>query len=180
MGVDSMNSYLADFLTMDLDKHLDNIIDFFFDFGAGFLSNLLFSFFGLILLAIVFVFPLVISKIVARIEEEHPKYAVIIDIGLILIVALVAIFVLILFFGISRGVSSTTPFYGSEYRLKLYYGEAVAKYIGVVYSLLINNCLLKKYFVKFKIEKYYKPIFAAFFVVFMFMFYYFYYLCSLM
>ena len=137
-----MNSYLAEFLTMGLDKHLICILNFFFEFGAGFLSNLLFSFFGLILLAIVFVFPLVISKIVARIEEEHPKYAVIIDIGLILIVALVAIFVLILFFGISRGVSSTTPFYGSEYRLKLYYGEAVAKYIGVVYSLLINNCLL--------------------------------------
>lgn len=49
-----MNSYLAEFLTLGLDKHLICILNFFFDFGVGFLSSLLFSFFGFILLAIVF------------------------------------------------------------------------------------------------------------------------------
>jgi uncharacterized membrane protein len=44
-----MNSYLAEFLTLGLDKHLICILNFFFEFGAGFLSNLLFLFFGLIM-----------------------------------------------------------------------------------------------------------------------------------
>ena len=124
-------------------------------------------------------FPLLIIKIVSRIEEKHPKYALIVDIGLIVVVALVAMSVLILFLGLSRGVSSSTPYYGSEFRLKLYYTESITRYIGVVYSLLINNCLLKKYFVKFKIEKYHKPIFTALFVICLFVFYYFYFMCGL-
>ena len=148
-----MNSYLADFLTMGLDKHLDNIIDFFFDFGAGFLSNLLFFFFGLVLLAIVFVFPLVISKIVVKIEEEHPKYAVIIDIVFILVVALVMMSSLNMYSGMRQGISSTGAFYGSPFRGLVYYREHIGRLCGVVYSVLINNGLLKKYFVKSKTQQ---------------------------
>lgn len=180
MGVDSMNSYLADFLTLGLGKHLDNILDFFFDFGAGFLSNLLFSFFGLILLAIVFVFPLVISKIVVKIEEEHPKYAVIIDIVLILVIALVMMGSLNMYSGMRQGLSSEGAFYGSPFRGLVYYREHIGRLCGVVYSVLINNGLLKKYFVKLKIEKYQKPIFAALLLIWLFMVYYFYYLCRML
>lgn len=175
-----MNSYLAEFLTLGLDKHLENIIDFFFDFGAGFFSNLLFSFFGLILLAIVFVFPLVISKIVVKIEKEHPKYAVIIDIVLILVVALVMMSSLNMYSGIRQGISSTGAFYGSPFRGLVYYREHIGRFCGVVYSVLINNGLLKKYFIKLKIEKYQKPIFAALLVVWLFLVYYFYYLCQML
>ena len=178
MGVGSMNSYLAEFLTMGLDKHLICILNFFFESGAGFLSNLLFFFFGLVLLAIVFVFPLVISKIVVKIEEEHPKYAVIIDIVFILVVALVMMSSLNMYSGMRQGLSSEGAFYGSPFRGLVYYREHIGRLCGVVYSVLINNGLLKKYFVKLKIEKYQKPIFAALLVIWLFMVYYFYYLCQ--
>ena len=174
-----MNSYLAEFLTMGIDKHLACILNFFFDFGAGFLSNLLFSFFGVILLAIVFVFPLVISKIIVKIEEEHQKYAVIIDIVLISVVALVMMSTLNMYSGIRQGISSTGAFYGSPFRGLVYYREHIGRLCGVIYSIVINNKLLKKYFVKLKIEQYQKPIFVALLLVWLFIVYYFYFLCRM-
>ena len=175
-----MNSYLAEFLTMGLDKHLFCILNFFFDFGADFLSNLLLFFFGLVLLSIVFVFPLVISRIISKIEKEHPKYAVIIDIIFILLVALVMMNSLNMYSGVRQGLSSEGAFYGSPFRALVYYREHIGRLCGVVYSVLINNRLLSKYFVKLKIEKYQKPIFIALLVVWLFMVYYFYYLCQML
>ncbi len=173
-----MNSYLAEFLTLGLDKHLKNLYDIFFDFNSNLLSSFFYWVFLFVFVSIVFVFPCLISKIVSRIEDEHPKYSVFIDIVLIVIVSLVAMNVTFMYSGISMGLSSSGAFYGSTLRGVLEYRQNIGRFCAVIYSLLINSKLLNKYFIKLKIDKYKWSILSAVFVVWLFVLYYFYYLCQ--
>jgi len=169
-----MNLYLERFLTLGLDKHLKILYEFFFGFNGSIIMYYIFLFIYIIAgLAL----PWVIVKIISEYDEKHPKYAIFIDIISIIVFALVSMTVINFYSGIRTGLSSTGAFYGSSFRGLVHYRENIGRLCGVVYSILINSRLLGKYLVKFRIDKYKKPIFWALFVVWLLIYYYFYYLC---
>ena len=173
-----MNPYLAKFFTLDIGKHLENIADIPFDVGAGFFTNFFLTIFGIIILTVVFIIPLIAVRIVEDTEKKHQKFALLIDIVMILVVALLMMNVTYMYSGIRQGISSEGAFYGTTFRGLVNYRQYIGRLSAVIYSILINHRLFNKYLVKLKIDKYKKVIFSAIFIVWLFISYYFWYLCQ--
>ena len=169
-----MNHYLADFLTVDIMEHLSIIIH------ALFLPNgsLVFHYFRLVFEVLCYIaLPFVIVRVLSGFEKKHPKWVVVIDILSVVIFALIGIQHFVLHSHMRTAISSRGTFYGTPFSGLVMYRNNIGRFCGILYSLLINNRLLSKYFQKLKIEKYQKVIFIALFLVFLFILYYFYYLC---
>ena len=174
-----MNHYLAEFLTLGLDKHFDILFNISFGGFKDFSISLLLIVLLIFMVMMFIVFPYVLGRFVEEKENKikNKIWVVVIDIVLIAVFAIFGAGVFNLYSGLRQGLSAEGAFYGSVARGLVNYRENIGLICGCIYSILINNRLLNKYLGKLRIDKYKKPIFIALFIVFLFVLYYFYYLC---
>lgn len=170
-----MNSYLAEFLTLGLDKHFTILYRFFFGVSGSIIMVYIIRIVNLLLFIAL---PWVIVRVIRDFEEDHPKWTIVLDIISIIALILVGLNIFPFYSGMQQAISSTGGFYGSAFRGLLDYRINIGRLCGVLYGVLLSSRLFNKYFVKLKIERYKKPIFTALFVVWVFILYYFYYLCQ--
>lgn len=172
-----MNIYLERFFTMGLDKHLDLLLpnDLFLFLWGCLLMLVVLLFIGLLPIAIIRVIQ---DKLVKK-YGENKKISLFLDIISIVVVFVFSTFVLNFYPDLRVGVNAEGVIFNSELKILLDYAKMISPFIGLLFSLLLNNRIWRKWFKELKIEKLEKIVFIVLVLLFLFVSYYFYYVCQL-
>ena len=172
-----MNIYLERFFAMGLDKHLDLLLpnDLFLFLWGSLLMVVSLLFVGLLPIAIIRVIQ---DKIVKK-YGENKKIILLLDIISIVIVFILSTIVLNFYPNLKVSLNSSGIMYNPELKILWKYAKMISPFCGLLFSLLLNNRIWRKWFKELKIEKLEKIVFALLLLLFLFVSYYFYYICQL-